>query len=176
VVLSDLLYLDESGFQTNMTRTHARCPRGQRAIDVVPRNRGRNLTLLCALTLAGPTAPLVVEGGVNGDVFVAYIRQVLVPVLRPGQVIVLDNLGAHLRPQVRELIESTGALLVYLPPYSPDLNPIEFMFSKLKAALRALAARTQEGVLDALRLALDTVTPSDAQGWFQQVLNLQLFR
>ncbi|WP_102127937.1 IS630 family transposase [Deinococcus planocerae] len=176
VVPSDLLYLDESGFQTNMTRTHARCPRGQRAIDIVPRNRGKNLTLLCALTLAGSTAPLVVEGGVNGSVVITYVREVLVPVLRPGQVVVLDNLGAHLRPKVRELVEATGALLVYLPPYSPDLNPIEFMFSKLKAALRALAARTREGVLDALRHALDAVTLSDAQGWFQQVLNLQLFR
>ena len=173
---SELLYLDESGFQTNMTRTHARCPRGQRATDSVPRNRGKNLTLLCALTLAGPTAPLVVEGGVNGDVFVTYVREVLVPVLRPGQVVVLDNLGAHLRPTVRELVEATGALLVYLPPYSPDLNPIESMFSKLKAALRALAARTRQGVLDALHQALDAVTPSDAQGWFQQVLSLQLFR
>lgn len=172
----ELLYLDESGFQTNMTRTHARCPRGQRAIDSVPRNRGKNLTLLCALTLAGPTAPLVVEGGVNGTVFVTYVREVLVPVLRPGQVVVLDNLGAHLRPKVRELVEATGALLVYLPPYSPDLNPIESMFSKLKAALRALAARTREGVLEALRQALDAVTPSDAQGWFQHVLSLQLFR
>lgn len=176
MVPSDLLSLDESGFQTNMTRTHARCPRGQRAIDSVPRNRGKNLTLLCALTLAGPTAPLVVEGGVNGNVFVTYVRDVLVPVLRPGQVVVLDNLGAHLRPKVRELVEATGALLVYLPPYSPDLNPIESMFSKLKAALRALAARTRGGVLEALRQALDAVTPPDAQGWFQQVLSLQLMR
>lgn len=112
----------------------------------------------------------------NGNVFVTYVRKVLVPVLRPGQVVVLDNLGAHLRPKVRELVEATGALLVYLPPYSPDLNPIESMFSKLKAALRALAARTREGVLDALRQALDAVTLSDAQGWFQQVLSLQLFR
>ena len=159
-----------------MTRTHARCPRGHRAVDTVPRNRGKNLTLLCALTLAGPTAPLVVEGGVNGDVFVTYVREVLVPVLRPGQVVVLDNLGAHLRPKVRELVEATGALLVYLPPYSPDLNPIELMFSKLKAALRALAARTCESVLAALHQALDAVTPSDAQGWFQHVLALQLFR
>nr|WP_255638997.1 IS630 family transposase [Deinococcus betulae] len=173
---SDLLYLNESGFQTNMTRTHARCPRGQRATDTVPRNRGKILTLLCALTLAGPTAPLVVEGGVNGHVFVTYVREVLVPVLRPGQLVVLDNLGAHLRPEVRELVEAAGALLVYLPPYSPDLNPIESMFSKLKAALRALAARTRDGVLEALRLALDAVTPSDAQGWFQHVLSLQLFR
>ncbi|MBZ9749785.1 IS630 family transposase [Deinococcus sp. HMF7604] len=176
VLPSDLLYLNESGFQTNMTRTHARCPRGQRATDTVPRNRGKILTLLCALTLAGPTAPLVVEGGVNGHVFVTYVREVLVPVLRPGQLVVLDNLGAHLRPEVRELVEAAGALLVYLPPYSPDLNPIESMFSKLKAALRALAARTRDGVLEALRLALDAVTPSDAQGWFQHVLSLQLFR
>jgi transposase len=176
VIPADLLYLDESGFQTNMTRTHARCPRGQRAIDSVPRNRGKNLTLLCALTLAGPTASLVVEGGVDGNVFVTYVREVLVPVLRSGQVVVLDNLGAHLRPKVRELVEATGALLVYLPPYSPDLNPIEFLFSKLKAAMRALAARTREGVLEALRQALDMVTPSDAQSWFQHVLALQLFR
>ncbi|WP_139806742.1 IS630 family transposase [Deinococcus hopiensis] len=173
---SDLLYLDESGFQTNMTRTYARCPRGQRAIDTVPRSRGKNLTLLCALTLAGPTAPLAVEGGVNGHVFVAYVKRVLVPVLHPGHVVVLDNLGAHLRPKVRELIEATGALLVYLSPYSPNLNPIEFTSSKLKAALRALATRTREGVIDALRLALDAVTPSDARGCFQHVLSLQLMR
>lgn len=173
---NDLLYLDESGFQTNMTRSYARCPRGQRATDSVPRNRGKNLTLLCALTLTGPTAPLVVEGGVNGDVFVTYVQEVLVPVLCPGQVVVLDNLGAHLRPKVRELVEATGALLVYLPPYSPDLNPIEMMFSKLKAALRALAVRTRQGVLNALRQALDAVSPSDAQGWFQQVRSLQLIR
>lgn len=171
----DLLYLDESGFQTNMTRSHARCPRGQRAVDSIPRNRGRNLTLLCGLTSRGPVADMVVEGGVSGDVFVAYVRQVLVPMLREGQV-VLDNLGAHHRPEVRTLVEATGALLVYLPPYSPDLNPIELLFSKLKAAMRAVGVRTRERVLDALSWALGTVTSADVAGWFQSVRNLQLVR
>lgn len=157
-----------------MTRTHARCPRGQRAVDAVPRNRGKNLTLLCALSLSGPQAELVVEGGVNGDVFVTYVREVLTPVLREGQVVVMDNLGAHHHSEVQELLEATGALLVFLPPYSPDLNPIELMFSKLKAAMRALAERTKQGVLNALRIALDAVTTSDAQGWFQHVLAPQL--
>lgn len=176
VVADDLVYLDESGFQTNMTRSHARCPRGQRAVDSIPRNRGRNLTLLCGLTSRGPVADLVVEGGVGGDVFVAYVRQVLVPVLREGHVVVLDNLGAHYRPEVRTLIEATGALLVFLPPYSPDLNPIELMFSKVKAAMRAVGVRTRERVLDALSWALSTVTSNDVAGWFSAVRSLQLIR
>lgn len=172
----DLVYLDESGFQTNMTRSHARCPRGQRAVDSIPRNRGRSLTLRCGLTFHGPVADMVVEDGVGGDVFVAYVRQVLVPLLREGQVVVLDNLGAHHRPEVRTLVEETGALLVYLPPYSPDLNPIELMFSKVKAAMRAVAVRTRQRVLDALSWALSTVTSNDVAGWFRAVRSLQLIR
>ena len=172
----DLVYLDESGFQTNMTRSHARCPRGQRAVDSIPRNRGRNLTLLCGLTSRGPVADMVIEGGVGGDVFVAYVRQVLVPLLRGGQVVILDNLGAHHRSEVRRLVEETGALLVYLPPYSPDLNPIELMFSKVKAAMRAVGVRTRERVLDALSWALGTVTSDDVLGWFRAVRSLQLIR
>lgn len=172
----DLVYLDESGFQTNMTRSHARCPRGQRAVDSIPRNRGRNLTLLCGLTSRGPVADMVIEGGVGGDVFVAYVRQVLVPLLRGGQVVILDNLGAHHRSEVRTLVEETGALLVYLPPYSPDLNPIELMFSKVKAAMRAVGVRTRERVLDALSWALGTVTSDDVLGWFRAVRSLQLIR
>ncbi|WP_158263845.1 transposase [Deinococcus arcticus] len=120
-------------------------------MGALPRNRGKNRTLLCALTLAGPTAPLVIEGRVNMDVFITYVQTVLVPVLRPGQVVVLDNLGAHLRPKVRELVEAAGALLVDLPPDSPDLNSIKLMFSKLQAIMWALAARTREGVLHTLR-------------------------
>lgn len=168
-----LLYLDESGFHTSMTRTHARSPRGTRAIGTVPRNRGKNLTLLCALTVAGPCAEWVVEGGVNGDVFVTYVREVLVPVLHEGQVVVMDNLGAHHRPEVRELIEARGAVLVLLPPYSLDLNPIELMFSKRGATMRRLEERTKGRVTYALRTALDAVTRSDVQGWFQHALHPQ---
>ena len=142
-------------------------------MGTVPRNRGRNLTLLCAITRQGPCAALVVEGGVNGDVFVTYLREVLAPTLRPGQLVVMDNLGAHHRPEVRTVIEDRGALLVLLPPYSPDLNPTLLMCSKLKAAMRALGERTTDGVLAALRTALDTVTPSDAQGWFHHALHPQ---
>ncbi len=162
----DLLYLDESGFHTSMTRSHARSPRGERAYGSVPRNRGRNLTLVCALSLSGPSAEFVVEGGVNGDVFVTYVREVLGPTLRPGMVVVMDHLGAHHRSEVRDLIEQRDAVMVLLPPYSPDLNPIELLFSKLKAAMRALGERTRAGVLAALRSALDTVTAPDVQGWF----------
>lgn len=172
----DLVYLDERGFQTNMTRSQARCPLGQRAVDSIPRNRGRNLTLLCGLTSRGPVADMVIEGGVGGDVFVEYVRQVLVPLLREGQVVVLDNLGAHHRPEVRTLVEGTGALLVYLPPYSPDLNPIELMFSKVNAAMRAVGVRTRERVLDALSWALGTVTSNDVAGWYSAVRSLQLIR
>ena len=128
------------------------------------------MTLLCAMTLNGPCAELVVEGSVNGDVFVTSLREVLAATLQLGQVVVMDNLGAHHRPEVRTLIEQRGALLVLLPPYSPDLNPTLMMFSKLKAAMRALGERTKTGVLAALRTTLDTVTPSDAQGWFQHAL------
>ncbi|MHA0043294.1 IS630 family transposase [Deinococcus sp. PEB2-63] len=133
----DLIYLDESGFHTSMTRTYARSPRGARAYGTVPRNRGTNLTLLCAVTLQGPCAPWLVDGGVNGDVFLTYVNRILVPELRAGQVVVMDNLGAHRCSAVRTSIEATGAQLVFLPPYSPDLSPIELMFSSNCSAGRA---------------------------------------
>ncbi|MBZ9753641.1 transposase [Deinococcus sp. HMF7604] len=136
----------------------------------MPRNRGRNLTLLCGVTLQGPRAAWVVDGSVNGDVFVTYIQQILALTRRPGQVVVMDNLGAHRRAAVRVLIEAHGAELIFLPPYSPDLNPIELMFSKLKAVVRRLGARTKTGVLTAIRTALDAVTLADCQGWFQHAL------
>lgn len=163
----DLVYLDESGFHTSMTRTHARSPRGDRAYGQVPRNRGRNLTLLCAMTRTGPCADVVIEGGVDGAVFVTYLREVLCPRLRAGQVVVMDNLGALKRPEVTTLIEAQGAIPVYLPPYSPDLNPIELLFSKLNAAMRRLEARTRTTVLAALGHALSTVCASDTAAWFR---------
>lgn len=150
-----------------MTRTHARAPKGLRAYGQIPRNRGRTLTLLCAMTQHGPCAELVVDGGVDGAVFVTYVRDVLCPLLRAGQVVVMDNLGAHLRPEVVAFIEAQGAMVAYLPPYSPDLNPIELLFAKLKAAMRRLQARTRATVIAALNLALHTITPHDAAAWLR---------
>jgi transposase len=172
VLDDDLLCVGESGFHTSMTRSHARSPRGQRAPGEVPRNRGQNLTLLCGLTLAGPCAAWVVDGGVNADVFLTYLRAVLVPELRVGQVVVMDNLAAHHQHAVRALIEQTGALLVFLPLYSPDFNPIELLFSKLKAAMRQLAARARASVIHALGTALDRGTADDAQAWFHPARSL----
>lgn len=169
----DLVYLDESGFHTSMTRGYARSRRGERAYGTVPRNRGTNLTLLCGVTLRGPCAAWVVDGSVNGDVFVTYVEHILAPELRPGQVVVMDNLGAHLRAEVRVLIEARGAELVFLPPYSPDLNPIELMFSKLKAVTRRLGERTKAGVIEAIGVALKAVQPSDCQGWFEHARSPQ---
>jgi transposase len=169
----DLVFIDESGFHTSMTRTRARSPKGERAVGKVPRNRGENPTLLCGLTEQGPLAEWVVSGGVNGEVFETYVQKVLLPELRVGQVVVMDNLGAHRTAKVRALLEKAGVQLVLLPGYSPDYNPIEMMFSKLKAAMRKLGRRTREGVTGALRIALDAVTQGDARGWFQHARSLQ---
>ena len=133
----------------------------------MPRNRGRNLTLLAGLCSRGVLGELVVEGGVNGEVFVEYVRRVLAPELEPGQVVVLDNLGAHERAEVRSLIEARGCRLMFLPPYSPDLNPVELLFSKVKAVLRAIEARTKERLVDEIASALERVRPSDVTGWFR---------
>ncbi|MVN88509.1 hypothetical protein GO986_17350 [Deinococcus sp. HMF7620] len=135
----------------------------------MPRNRGRNLTLLCGVTLQGPSVTWVVDGSV-GDVFVTYVQQLLALPIHLSQVVVMDNLGTHRRATVTVLIEVHGAELIFLPPYSPDRNPIELMFSKLKAVVRRLEARTKTGVLTAIRTALNGVTLADCQGWFQHAL------
>ena len=156
-VPDDLLFLDESGFHTGR-----------------PGNRGQNVTFLCALTSRGPCAELVVDGGVDGDVFVTSVRQVPVPVVREEQVVVEDNIAAHHHAEVRALIEHAGAVFVLLP-YAPDPNPIELMFSKLKAAMRRLAERTRQGVVNALPTALDTISATDVQGWFKHARSLLLW-
>jgi transposase len=162
-----LVFVDESGFNTSMTRSHARAPRGERAYGKVPRNRGKNTTLIAAITLQGAMgAPMTVEGGANKEVFESYLEHFLVPEIKAGQVIVMDNLGAHLPERVRELIESRGAHLVYLPTYSPDLNPIEEAFSKIKQLVRKAGARSREALVEAIAQALSAVTPEDAAGWF----------
>jgi transposase len=150
-----------------MTRLYGRAPRGQRVVGNVPRNWGQNVTLLAALTPTGVTATMTVEGATDTDVFCAYISRVLKPTLRRGDTVVLDNLSAHKARQVRELVEGSGARLLYLPPYSPDLNPIEQCWSKIKTYLRGAKARTSGKLGDAIKRAFATVTESDARAWFE---------
>jgi transposase len=162
----DLVFVGESGVNRGMTRLYARSPRGQRAYGSAPRNYGPNLSVLGALSLAGPLATLQVVGATDGELFQLFLDEVLVPALWPGAVVVLDNLSTHKAARVREAIEALGARLVYLPPYSPDLNPIELAWSKLKSQLRKAAARTTKALQQALSEALQAISPSDARGYF----------
>ena len=162
-----LVFVDESGFNTSMKHLRARAPRGKRAYGKVPRNRGKNTTLIAAITLqGGMSESMTVEGATDALAFEAYVEQVLAPSLREGQVVVLDGLGAHRTQKVRELIEERGADLVLLPSYSPDLNPIEEAFSKIKHLVRKEGARVREVLLEAIGVALAAITPEDAAGWF----------
>ena len=162
-----LVFVDESGTHTSLARLYAWAPRGQRAQAQVPRNHGKNTTLVAALSWRGMQAPWTVEGAMDSAAFLVYIRQVLAPTLQPGQIVILDNLAVHKGAAIHAAIAAQGCELVYLPAYSPDFTPIEQAFSKLKALLRALAARTREALLDALAVALDAITPDDAHGWFR---------
>lgn len=150
-----------------MTRDYARAPCGERVGGNVPRNRGDVTTMIGALDVRGVRAMMTIEGGTDAEVFETFLEQVLVRRLRPGDIVVLDNLGAHKSVNVRLLIEGAGARLVYLPPYSPDLNPIELCWSKLKAALKDFGARTREALETAIRRAMDLIVPDDAAGWFK---------
>jgi transposase len=161
-----LVVVDESGANITLTPIYARAPKGQRAHGSVPRNRGKNTTLLASLSLSGVGASMLIEGAVNARAFEAYVEQVLVPSLTAGQIVVLDNLSVHKGAHVRQLIEVRGCELLFLPAYSPDYSPIEETFSKLKAFLRRVGARTHEALQEALGLALETVTAQDALGWF----------
>ena len=162
-----LVFLDESGAKTNMTRTHGRAPRGVRVVDKVPHGHWKTTTMISAVRTDGPFAAALVNGATDTDVFLAYVEHVLAPELRDGDVVVMDNLAPHKDPKVRELIESAGASLVYLPPYSPDLNPIENMWSKVKRHLRSVAARTYEALQEAVTEALGRVTSTDCEGFFR---------
>ncbi len=149
-----------------MTRLYARAPKGERAYARVPRNRGRNTTLLASMGAGGMGPCLAVVGSTTKAVFEAYVERVLAPSLLPGQVVVLDNLAAHKGERVRRLVEARGCELLFLPPSSPDFSPIEEAFSKLKALLRRAKARTKEALVEAIGRALDAVTAQDARGWF----------
>ncbi len=159
--------MDESGTHISMDRLRSQAPKGERAYGKVPKNRGKNLTLIASMNLQeGMGEAMVVEGATDAKAFEVYVEHFLAPTLLEGQVVVLDNLGAHRPKRIREFIEARGAELVFLPSYSPDLNPIEEAFSKIKNILRKLAARTHKALLLAMEEALSKVTPGDAAGWF----------
>jgi transposase len=162
-----LVFVDESGMHTSMERLRSRAPRGERAYGKVPRNRGKNTTLIASMSLCGMGEAMCIQGATDAQAFEVYVEHFLAPSLCEGQVVVLDvDLGAHRPKRVRELIERRGAELVYLPSYSPDLNPMEEAFSKIKNILRKLGARSHEALLEAMEEALREVTPWDAAGWF----------
>jgi transposase len=161
-----LVFVDESGMHTSMGRLRSRAPRGLRAYGKVPKNRGKNTTLIASMSLCGMGEAMCIEGATDSEAFEVYVEHFLAPSLSEGQVVVLDKLGAHRPKRIRELIEDRGAELVFVPSYSPDLNPIEEAFSKIKNILRKLGARTHEALLEAMEEALFEVTAADAAGWF----------
>jgi transposase len=161
------VFLDETWATTNMARTHGRAPRGARLVDAVPHGHWHTTTFLCGLRVGGPVAPLVLDGAINGRAFRAYVEQMLAPTLGRGDVVVMDNLGSHKVEGVREAIEAQGAQVLYLPPYSPDLNPIELAFSKLKRLLRTAAARTADALEAAIGAALSQFTPAECASYLR---------
>jgi transposase len=163
---SQFVFVDECGSNLALTPLYARAPKGERATDSVPRNRGKNTTLIASLSLEGLGASMMLEGAANTAAFEAYVEHILVPSLHSGQVVLMDNLRVHKSARVHQLIEQAGCELLFLPAYSPDFSPIEEMFSKVKAFLRRLKARTREALEEALAQALLTVTSQDAHGWF----------
>jgi transposase len=163
---STLVFIDETGASTKMARRHGRAPRGQRLRSSVPHGHWKTTTFVGGLRLDGMTAPMVLDGPMTGGWFLAYVEQILVPTLRPGDVVILDNLAAHKNAAVRRAIEAAGAQLRFLPPYSPDLNPIENAFAKLKALLRKAAARTVDQLWSAIANAIDTFTPIECANYF----------
>lgn len=158
--------MDEMGTHTSLAPFYGYSPRGQRAFFKVPRNRGTNTTLLASMSLEGMGPSMAVEGSTNKEVFEVYVEHFLAPTLKEGQVVVMDNLSAHKGERARKLIEERGCQLLYLPPYSPDLNPIEEAFSKVKRLLRVIGARTKEALVEAIGKALDAVSVKDAKGFF----------
>jgi transposase len=163
---SRLVFIDETWAKTNMTRSHGRAPRGKRLVAKVPHGRWQTLTFLAALRCDRIDAPCVIDGPINGESFLAYIEQVLVPKLKPGDIVIIDNLGSHKGKAVRRAIRSAGAKLFFLPPYSPDLNPIEQVFAKLKILLRKAAERTVEATWRRIGVLLDCFTPTECANYF----------
>lgn len=162
-----LVFIDETWARTNMVRRYGRCPRGRRLIDKTPHGHWKTTTFLGTLRHDGMTAPLVVDGAINGPIFLAYVEQHLAPTLKAGDVVVMDNLSAHKVAGVREAIEAAGASVLYLPPYSPDFNPIELAFSKLKSVLRREAERTVSGLWSLLGRVGELFAPDECFAYFR---------
>jgi len=160
------VFIDETGASTKMARLRGRAPRGQRCRAPVPHGHWKTTTFVGALRLEGMTAPMVLDGAMNGPAFLAYVEQVLAPTLSSGDIVVMDNLPAHKLAPVRDAIHAVGAELRFLPPYSPDFNPIEMAFSKLKAFLKKTAARTKQELWEAIGRGIDTFTPTECENYF----------
>jgi transposase len=160
------VFIDETWTSTAMTRRRGRAPAGQRVRAGVPCGHWKTTTVVAGLRTDGLVAPCLLDGPINRDAFEAYVEQVLVPTLRPGDIVIMDNLSSHKGPAVRRMIEAAGAELLYLPPYSPDLNPIENAFAKLKALLRKAAERTIDGLWSAIGKLLDFFTPAECRNYF----------
>jgi transposase len=164
-----LVFVDESSTHTSLTRLYAWAPHDQRARGQVPRNHGKNLTFVAALRWDGVQAPWAIEGAMDTVAFEVYVYQVLIPTLHSGQVVVMDNLSVHKAARIHDALAACGCMLLFLPAYSPDCNPIELLFSKRKAGLRKRGSRTREALLVGLAVALDTILPTDAVAWFHHV-------
>mgnify|MGYP002776990121 FL=1 len=162
----DLIFIDETGINLSLVRTYARSSKGMRAYGKRPYRRGQNVSLIGAMALKGIVGAMTVEGGTDGDVFQAFVKQLLVPCLWPGAVVVMDNLSAHKVMGIQEIIEATGATVVYLSPYSPDFNPIENCWSKLKEYLRSVSARSRDALETALDAGLELISLKDIRNWF----------
>lgn len=162
-----LVFVDECGVHTSLAPIYGYAPKGERLYLPVPRSRGKNTTLISSMSVEGMGPSLAVEGATTAAVFKAYVEQVLVPSLSPGQIVVMDNLGAHRPARIRKLLEEAGCELLYLPPYSPDFNPIEEAFAKIKATLRRVAARGKGALVEAMGEALSAVSSEDALGYFE---------
>jgi transposase len=167
IVAERLVFVDECGTHTSLALIYGYAPKGERLYLPVPRTRGKNTTLLSSMTIEGMGPSLTVEGATTARVFETYVEKVLMPSLREGQIVVMDNLGAHRPKRIRQLIEQQGCELLYLPSYSPDYNPIEEAFAKIKNLLRKATARSKEALLEAIGAALSAVTAADVRGFFE---------
>ena len=165
--VTKLVFLDETGASTHMTRTRGRAPVGERCVASVPHGHWKTTTFIAGLRVGELTAPMLLDGAMDGEAFLVYVREFLCPTLKPGDIVIADNLPSHKVAGVREAIESAGAELRYLPPYSPDLNPIEKLFSKLKALLRKAAHRTVDALWQEIGKLLDTFSPTECANYFK---------
>ena len=163
---SRLVFIDETWASTNMARRYGRCPRGERLRAGIPHGHWKTTTFVAGLTTRGIIAPWVLDGPINREAFEIYVEKILIPELRPGDIVIMDNLSSHKGPRVHQMIEAAGASLLYLPPYSPDFNPIENAFAKLKALLRKAAERSVDGLWNAIGRIIDCFTQTECKNYF----------